>query len=107
MAHVKDLYMSCLIEGIPKVLYTFAEDTGRFMTGDGWAVTKGNAKGPGTGRVSDVMTPAALTTEETVSVEEAGKLMLEYKVHRLLVEKDGELTGIVSTMDILRGLVGD
>jgi predicted transcriptional regulator len=87
-----------------------SEDVGYstfYQITDGWAVTKGTAKGPGTGRVSDVMTPAALTAEESMTVEEAGRLMLEYKVHRLLVERDGELTGIISTMDVLRGLVGE
>lgn len=73
---------------------------------DGWAVRQGDVSGPGSeGRVGDVMTPATLSAEESTSVEEAARMMIEWKVHRLLVEKDGELTGIVSTMDLLRGFL--
>jgi CBS domain-containing protein len=78
-----------------------------YRISDGWAMTKGEPKTPRPGRVSDVMTPATLTTTEDTTVLEATKLMLEYRVHRLLVENDGRLTGIVSTMDLLRGFVAD
>jgi CBS domain-containing protein len=77
-----------------------------YQIADGWAQTIGNAKSPAAGRVADVMTRAALTTSEETSIEDAAALMLEAKVHRLLVERDGQLTGIVSTMDIIRGFLG-
>ena len=78
-----------------------------YRISEGWAMTKGESQTPRPGRVSDVMTPATLTTSEDTTVLDATKLMLEYRVHRLLVEKEGRLTGIVSTMDLLRGFVGE
>ena len=66
---VKDSYLNCLIEGVPKVLGTFAEDTGRFMTGDGWAVTN-----------QDVIYPLALlySTPHPQNVYHRDAKILEY-----------------------------
>lgn len=72
----------------------------------GWARTLGEGASPIEGRVEDVMTPATLCTRASTTIEDATRLMLDWKVHRLLVEEKGALCGIVSTIDLLRGFVG-
>lgn len=57
------------------------------------------------GRVSDVMSPFVLSIEASASLKEAGKRMLGEQVHRLLVMQGGELVGIVTMSDLLRGFV--
>jgi CBS domain-containing protein len=58
-----------------------------------------------TKRVRDVMTPAAFMTEQTTPVRAAARFMLHKRVHRLLVTRRGKLVGIVTSMDMLRGLL--
>ncbi len=36
---MKQIYLRCLVEDVSRNLDRFDETTGRFMTGDGWAVT--------------------------------------------------------------------
>ena len=52
--------------------------------------------------VKDVMINRLITVAPDVSVVEVATLFLERKIHRLLVVEDGELLGIVSTMDLVR-----
>ena len=56
------------------------------------------------GRAEDVMTPLPFTIDSDATLLEASKVMVEQRVHRLLVTHEGALKGIVSTIDILRGL---
>ncbi|MBI3553396.1 MAG: CBS domain-containing protein [Elusimicrobia bacterium] len=56
-------------------------------------------------RVQDVMTPAVLSADENAPVEEVARLMLSKHVHRIVVTRDGKLTGIVTSMDMLRALL--
>ncbi len=60
-------------------------------------------------RARDLMTPKVLRVEPTAPLEEAVKLMLENKVHRLLVvestDRGERPVGIISTTDIIRDLV--
>jgi CBS domain-containing protein len=56
-------------------------------------------------RVRDLMTPAAFMTEATTPVADAARLLLRKRVHRLLVTRRGKLVGIVTSMDLLRGLL--
>lgn len=37
--NTKDVYLQCLVNGVNDALSRFDEDTGRFMSGTGWAVT--------------------------------------------------------------------
>jgi predicted transcriptional regulator len=63
---------------------------------------------PGTAtaeRVSDVMTPYVLHVNPTDTAEDALRRMLAERVHRLVVvDDDGNLAGLVTTVDLLRGL---
>lgn len=58
-----------------------------------------------TQRVRDVMTPAVFMTDEATPVPAVARFMLRKRVHRVLVTRDGKLAGIVTTMDLLRGLL--
>jgi CBS domain-containing protein len=55
--------------------------------------------------VEAIMTPAAFTVEDDTPVDEVARCMLRERVHRLIVTRSGRLAGIVSTMDMLRGLL--
>jgi CBS domain-containing protein len=54
--------------------------------------------------VEDVMTRPALTIVGDADVREAAQRMLYGEVHRLFVEKDGQLVGVISQTDIVRAL---
>jgi CBS domain-containing protein len=53
-----------------------------------------------------VMTPGAIAVDEKTSVSAVAEAMIERHIHRMLVTRDGKLAGIVTTMDLLRALVG-
>lgn len=72
---------------------------------DGWASTLGDATITRQGRVEEVMTPSVVSAEADSDILDAGRIMLEAGIHRLLVTTGGELVGIVSTTDLLRGFV--
>jgi CBS domain-containing protein len=52
--------------------------------------------------VEDVMTRPALTISGDADVREAAQRMLYGDVHRLFVETNGELAGVISQTDIVR-----
>lgn len=54
--------------------------------------------------VEDVMTRPALTIAGRADVREAALRMLYTEVHRLFVEMDGKLAGVISQTDIIRAL---
>lgn len=55
-------------------------------------------------RVEELMTPYAISTTEDADIKKVARIMVEEKVHRVLVLKEGKLTGIVSTMDVVRAV---
>jgi CBS-domain-containing membrane protein len=58
------------------------------------------------GVVADVMSPFILSVKAEAPLIDAVRLMLADDVHRLLVlDQEGRLAGLVSTMDIMRTLV--
>ena len=54
--------------------------------------------------VAEVMTPRPKTISPDAEVKEAAKQMLELEVHRLFVERRGELVGVISQSDIVRAV---
>jgi CBS domain-containing protein len=54
--------------------------------------------------VSEVMTQAVFSVEADASVREAADLMERARIHRLLVEEDGGLVGILSASDLVRAV---
>lgn len=45
--------------------------------------------------------------ESTVTVSEAGRLMLDHGIHHLLVLQDGVVAGVISTLDVIRVLLAE
>jgi acetoin utilization protein AcuB len=55
-------------------------------------------------QVRDVMVKKVIATTEDATVEQAARLMIEYKIGSLPVMRDGNLVGIVTDIDMLRAL---
>ncbi len=53
-------------------------------------------------KVKDIMSKSVLSISSNQSLKEAGELMIEKKVHRLMVMDQGELVGIISSMDFVK-----
>ena len=56
---------------------------------------------PESTRMSEIMTPHPITIDEDRTLSEAIDLMSRKKIRRMLVTKDGEITGIFTQRDIL------
>jgi CBS domain-containing protein len=54
--------------------------------------------------VADIMTSMVYSVDETASLADMADAMISGRIHRLLVTREGEMVGIVSTMDLLRAL---
>jgi CBS domain-containing protein len=54
--------------------------------------------------VGDIMNPCVYSVAADAPLPEVAHLMVEARVHRLLVEQGEELVGIVSTLDLLHAL---
>ena len=55
--------------------------------------------------VQEIMTPAPVTVKPETTVREVARIMHEKKIHRIIVSStDGEITGIISTLDILNAV---
>lgn len=56
--------------------------------------------------VRELMTPRPQTITPDATVRDAAQRMLYLEVHRLFVERDGKLAGVVSTTDLVRVMAG-
>ena len=56
--------------------------------------------------VRSIMTPDPITAREEITVESLARTMIDNNIHRLIITKDTEITGIVSTLDILYHVAG-
>jgi CBS domain-containing protein len=54
--------------------------------------------------VSEIMTPRILTVPGYTTLPSVARLMKRKHIHRLFVERDGALVGVISTMDLLGAL---
>ncbi len=54
--------------------------------------------------VQEIMTPRPQSIAPTEPVTEAARRMLYLEVHRLFVEADGKLLGVISTTDLVRAM---
>jgi len=54
--------------------------------------------------VGEAMTPSVWSLESATPVQQAARLMLDNRIHRVLVVDDGMLVGIVSASDIVRAV---
>lgn len=55
--------------------------------------------------VADIMTPEAWSVAEDATVSEVASMMMRHHLHRVLVVRDDEVVGIVSTSDLLGLLI--
>jgi CBS domain-containing protein len=62
---------------------------------------------PGQGRmyVEEIMNRDVVAVSPDTLVEEATKILLEKRLHRLPVVEEGKVVGIVSSLDLLRGIL--
>ncbi len=52
-------------------------------------------------KVCDIMTREPVTAEESTPVKRLAEIMIEHAIHRIVITRDGAITGILSTLDLL------
>ncbi|WP_455222444.1 CBS domain-containing protein [Kaarinaea lacus] len=52
--------------------------------------------------VKDIMTPMVFELNEDTTVQKAAETMLKGHIHRVMITRDKKLSGIVTTMDMLK-----
>lgn len=57
--------------------------------------------------VQEIMTPRPQTITPDATAKEAAQRLLYLEVHRLFVEEDGKLVGVISTSDLVRALAAE
>lgn len=55
-------------------------------------------------QVSDLMTTPIITANETTSVTELAELLVQHRIKRLPIVREGKLVGIVSRADVIRAI---
>jgi len=55
-------------------------------------------------KVHDIMSTAVISAGAGAAVAEVAELMQVHRIHRVLVLEEGQLSGIVSTLDILKAV---
>jgi CBS domain-containing protein len=78
-----------------------------YKLSDGDFVAFGIEPAAADGVVADVMTPYVISVSADTDLVEAARQMTDYRVHRLLVMDGERLVGIVSSLDLLDGLVAE
>jgi CBS domain-containing protein len=66
----------------------------------GWTV-----RSPDYTRVADLMTPRVVSADEDASVQELARKMVKRHIHRVVITSRGKMTGIVSSLDLVRALL--
>ncbi|MEH6616814.1 MAG: CBS domain-containing protein [Porticoccus sp.] len=57
--------------------------------------------------VHQIMAPYVISVAETTALPEIASLMLEQNIHRVFVTRDGCISGVISTSNILQVLAGE
>jgi len=57
--------------------------------------------------VRDLMTSPAVSAEEETEIVGLGRMMQRLRIHRIPIVKDGKVTGIVSSLDLVGQLIED
>ena len=57
-------------------------------------------------RVDEIMTSNPITAEETTPVKELAAMMIDNAIHRIVIQREGKIVGIVSTLDLLYHVAG-
>lgn len=70
---------------------------------DRWLGRQGyQVEAPDLTLVRDVMTPAVLSANVQTPVVDLARCMIEKRIHRIVITRNGKLAGIVTSMDLLR-----
>lgn len=64
-----------------------------------------HVENPDLTRVSEIMTPNAISFEEATPIRDLAKEMLRRHIHRVPITRKGALCGIVTSMDLLKALL--
>lgn len=56
-------------------------------------------------RVEQIMTPGAISLDESTPLEKVAKVMIDSHIHRVIITRGEKLAGIVTTMDMMRALI--
>jgi len=56
--------------------------------------------------VKYIMTPNPITTSEDTSIEKLAEIMIDKKIHRIIITRDNSIVGIISPFDLLHYLAG-
>lgn len=54
--------------------------------------------------VNDIMTSRVITADADDTIDRLAKIMFNKKIHRIIIQEDGRVVGVVSTLDILRAV---
>lgn len=82
-----------------------AEITGYYRGPDVGDMPQGfQLEAPDFTRVSQVMTPAIHSADEKTGVKELARMMLRHHIHRVVITRGGRLSGIVSSLDLLKAI---
>ncbi|WP_369820072.1 HPP family protein, partial [Oleiphilus sp. HI0043] len=57
--------------------------------------------------VGDIMTPIIFSVDEETAIVDVAKLMMEEHLHRVFVKKGEDLSGIITTYDLLKVIVDE
>lgn len=66
----------------------------------------GPAEATGEGTVGGIMSHAIVAVDEDDPVERAAALMDLHRIHRVLVTRQGRLSGVLSSLDLLKLIAG-
>lgn len=58
-------------------------------------------------RVADIMTPSVFSVEESATLDEVSRAMVSNHIHRVFVNNQGRITGLISALDILAALTAE
>lgn len=98
LKHTRELFARKGINAIP-VLKEDGEIAGIVSSSD---VAKAHADDT---LVEEIMTPKVHIVLKNNRVEDAAKTMLKHQVHHLVVMEDGQVVGMVSSLDIIKALI--
>ena len=57
--------------------------------------------------VGDIMVEKVVTVEPATAIKAVASLMVDRKIHRVLVVEQGELVGLISTLDLVKAMLVD
>jgi CBS domain-containing protein len=58
----------------------------------------------GSATVADIMTPVIYSVFERSPIEDVARIMREKRVHRVIVEREGRIVGLISALDLIAAL---